>query len=116
MAARVYPLASNLSGLDYLPEMVERIVQGFHPVRIILFGSRARGEARPTSDVDLLVVLPDANGGDKRKAAIAIRRVLNGVPVSKDIVVTTPAEIKKRGQVIGLVLRSALREGKVIYE
>ncbi|MEK9163875.1 MAG: nucleotidyltransferase domain-containing protein, partial [Chloroflexota bacterium] len=39
--------------------MVKRIVTQFDPVRIILFGSRARGAARPDSDVDLLVILPD---------------------------------------------------------
>jgi len=38
--------------------MVERIVEQFHPLRITLFGSRARGDAGPDSDVDLLVVLP----------------------------------------------------------
>jgi len=43
---------------DCLPEIVERIVRGFDPLKIILFGSRARGEAHPDSDVDLLVILP----------------------------------------------------------
>jgi len=42
----------------YLSEIVERIVRQFDPLRIILFGSWARGDARPDSDVDLLVVLP----------------------------------------------------------
>lgn len=99
---------------DCLPTIIERIVRGFDPVRIILFGSYARGEARPGSDVDLLVVLPQVT--NKRQAAIAIRRALNGVPVSKDIIVTTPEEIALRGDVIGLVLRPALREGEVVYE
>lgn len=100
--------------LDYLPTIVDRIVRRFDPVRIILFGSHARGQGRPDSDLDLLVVLPHV--ANKRLAAVEIRRALNGVPVSKDIVVTTPEEIAQRGNVIGLVLRPALREGKVIYE
>src|ERR1051326_3768664 len=75
-----------LSPLDYLPLIIERIVQRFDPVRIILFGSHVRGEARLDSDLDLLVVLPSVT--DKRQAAVEIRRALNGVPVSKDIIVT----------------------------
>ena len=100
--------------LDCLPLIVERIVSRFDPVRIILFGSRARGVGRPDSDVDLLVVLPQVV--NKRRAAVEIRRALNGVPVSKDVIVTTPQEIAERGDEIGLVLRPALREGRVIYE
>jgi len=97
-----------------LPLMVERIVYHFHPVRIILFGSQARGEATAESDVDLLVVLPDAP--NKREAAVQIRRVLSDFPVSKDIIVTTPEEMARRSHVVGSVLRPALREGKVLYE
>jgi predicted nucleotidyltransferase len=103
-----------VSPVDYLPLIIERIVQRFNPVRIILFGSHARGEARLDSDLDLLVVLPSV--ANKRQAAVEIRRALNGVPVSKDIIVTTPEEIAARGNVVGLILRPALREGRVIYE
>ena len=99
---------------DPLQIMVERIVRKFDPVKIILFGSRARGTARPDSDYDLLVVLPMAD--NKRRLAVDIYRTLNGVPASKDIVVATPEEINVRGDTLGLVLRPALREGKVIYE
>jgi uncharacterized protein len=99
---------------DYIQVMAERIVQDFDPVKIILFGSHARGEAGPESDIDLLVVLPEI--ANKRQAAVAIRRVLTDLPVPKDIVVTTPEEIARRGDVVGTVLRPALREGKVLYE
>ena len=98
----------------YLAEAVDRIVQKFHPIRIILFGSWARGSAREDSDLDLLVVLPKVE--HKRKAAIEVLRALNGLPITKDVIVTTPKEIKERGQVIGNILRPALEEGKVIYE
>ena len=66
------------------------------------------------SDLDLLVVLPHVE--NKRRAAVEILRALNGLPVSKDVVVTTPEEIAARGNTIGHVLRPALREGKVLYE
>lgn len=98
----------------YLSEAVDRIVRKFHPVKIILFGSWARGSAREDSDLDLLVVLPKVE--HKRKAAIEVLRVLNGLPITKDVVVTTPKEIKERGHVVGNILRPALEEGKVVYE
>ena len=68
--------------------MTDRIVQGFQPERIILFGSHARGDAQPDSDIDLLVVMPD--GTDRRQTAIAIQDVLHDVRVPKDVIVTTP--------------------------
>lgn len=99
---------------ELIADMTDRIARDFDPLRIILFGSHARGDATADSDVDLLVVLAEAP--DKRQAAIAIRRALRDLPVSKDIVVTTPDEIARRGDLIGPVLRPALREGKVLYE
>jgi predicted nucleotidyltransferase len=98
----------------YLSEAVDRIVRKFHPIRIILFGSWARGSAREDSDLDLLVVLPKVE--HKRKAAIEVLRALNGLPIAKDVIVTTPKEIKERGQVVGNILHPALKEGKIIYE
>ena len=94
--------------------MVDRIVGGFHPARVMLFGSQARGDARPDSDVDLLVVME--NGADRRRIAIEMMRCLSDLTVPKDIVVTTPDEIESRGHLAGTVLRSALREGRVIYD
>ena len=94
--------------------MVDRIVQGFRPLRVILFGSWARGTANQWSDVDLLVIFPALD--DKREMAINIRRSLDELSVCKDILVSTPDEISRRGHIIGSVLRSALRDGKVLYE
>jgi predicted nucleotidyltransferase len=101
-------------GADTVQTMVDRIVERVHPIRVVLFGSRARGQATVQSDVDLLVVLSQV--GDKRKAAVEIRRLLADLPVAKDIVVTTPEEIARRGDLPGTVLRSALRDGTVVYE
>jgi uncharacterized protein len=94
--------------------MTDRIIRECHPLKIILFGSHGREEAGPESDVDLLVVLPEVL--NTRQAAVAIRRLLGDLPVPKDIIVTTPAAIACRGDIVGTVLRPALREGKVLYE
>jgi predicted nucleotidyltransferase len=104
----------RMTAVDLIQIITDRIVQDFHPLRIILFGSHARGDASPESDVDLLVVLPQV--ANKRMVAVAIRRILADLPVCKDIVVTTPEEITRCGDLIGTVLRPALREGKVLYE
>src|SRR2546428_4953563 len=104
----------SMTTADVIQTMTDRIVRDFHPLRLILFGSHARGEARPDSDIDLLVVLPQVT--NKRLAAVAIRRALAGLPVCKDIVVTTPEEVTCRGGLIVTDLRPALREGKVLYE
>lgn len=97
-----------------LLEAIERIALQFRPLKIILFGSWASGQAHPDSDLDLLVILPNIE--NKRQTAIQIGNALSDLPVSKDIVVTTPEEIAARGNIIGQVLRPALREGKVVYE
>ncbi len=100
--------------VELLPEVVDRIVQGFDPTRIILFGSRARGNPRPDSDVDLLVVFDVIE--NKATMTASILACLAEMPVFKDVVVTTPDEIRRRGDIVGTVLRPALREGKTLYE
>ncbi len=97
-----------------LSTVLERLVSRFQPLRIIVFGSRARGDAKPDSDIDLLVVMPTVE--DKRRAAVEMRRELDDLPIGKDIVVTTPEEISRRGHLVGTILRPALREGKIIFE
>lgn len=92
----------------------ERIIARFRPLKVILFGSRARADARPDSDVDLLVVM--AGTPDKRALAIEMRRSVRDLPLAKDIIVTTPEELGRRGDMPGSVLRAALREGRVIFE
>lgn len=99
---------------DVISLMRDRLVERFHPRRIILFGSHARGEARWDSDVDLLVVLDTCP--NKHKAMVAMLQALSRMPAAKDVIVTTPEEIARTGDVVGTVLWSALQEGKVIYE
>ncbi|HSS51939.1 MAG TPA: nucleotidyltransferase domain-containing protein, partial [Thermoanaerobaculia bacterium] len=67
-------------------QMVRRIVSQFHPEKIILFGSHARGDAGPDSDVDLLIVMPYL--GSRREKQVEIRLALKSIRIPKDIVVT----------------------------
>lgn len=93
--------------------MTERIVQEFRPERIILFGSHARGEAGPDSDVDLLVVMPVQ--GSKRDAQLAIRRALHDIQVPKDVIVSRPDEFAWCKEIVGTIEYPAVREGEVLY-
>ena len=97
-----------------IEEMVRRIVERFHPEQILLFGSYARGDAGPDSDVDLLVVMPVS--GSKRKAAVEIDLMLAGSGLPKDIIVVTPEEMERTKDIIGTIVYPAVREGRVMYD
>ena len=96
-----------------IDRMVARIVKRFHPERVILFGSYARGDAGSDSDVDLFVVMPVA--GSKRDQAVKIRVELHGLRIAKDIVVSTPEEFAWRKEVVGTIEYPADHEGKALY-
>lgn len=101
----------------WIPLMVDRIVERFRPLKIVLFGSHARGDEDAESDIDLLVVMSDEfRGVRQRETAIAILATLADLPVYKDVVVTTPDEIARRGDLPGTVLYFALEEGKTLHE
>ncbi|MBF0134213.1 MAG: nucleotidyltransferase domain-containing protein [Magnetococcales bacterium] len=93
--------------------MVKRIVAVAHPLRIILFGSAARGEMGPDSDVDFLVVMPD--GIHHRQVARTVYMALSGLSIPKDIVVVTESDVRNYGQNPSLIIAPALAEGKELY-
>lgn len=97
-----------------LQEIVRRLVDAIDPDRIILFGSRARGDARSDSDVDLLVI-KDSDEPPHRRV-IPAYRALTGLGVPKDIIWRTPDEVRDWSQVRNYVTTRALREGRVLYE
>jgi len=73
-------------------EIVRRIVDTVHPERIVLFGSAARDELKPTSDMDLLVVV--ASGTHRRQTAQKIYAALISVEFPVDVVVVTSEDIQ----------------------
>jgi predicted nucleotidyltransferase len=97
-----------------LAQLLERMLRAGDPQRIVLFGSRARGDSRADSDIDLLVIEESALPRYKRSARY--RRALVGLFPAKDIVVWTPAEAEEWREVPNAFITTALREGKVLYE
>ena len=105
---------SPAATMEKIDEMVRRIVAKFDPERIILFGSHARGTGGPDSDADLLVVMRPL--GSRREQATQIDMELVGVDMPADVIVVTPEDVERKRDVLGTIIRPALREGKVLYE
>lgn len=100
---------------EWLPDAVNDIVERFHPVEVILFGSVARGEEGPDSDLDLLVVLGHLDKAERMRLMGEIRFVIDA-PVPIDLFVTDVAEFEARKDVNGSMYYWPAREGRVVYE
>jgi len=95
-------------------EMVDRIVRGFAPEQVILFGSYARGEAGPDSDVDLAVIFPRLEGRRIDKA-VQIRVALHAMGLAKDVIVLTSDDFDEQKDAVGTLGYILAHEGKVLY-
>jgi predicted nucleotidyltransferase len=99
---------------EWVPEVVARLVERFNPLRVVLFGSVARGDDGSESDIDLLVVLGNLEGRH-HDAAVTMLRSLRDLPVPVDLMVTDAAELEERARAPGVV-RVALREGVAVHD
>lgn len=97
-----------------MDEIVRRIVEVIQPEKVILFGSQSRDEARPESDIDLLVIAKSTQPRYRRSAPLY--GVLSDILVPMDILVYSPEEVKEWSKVRQAFVTIAIREGKVIYE
>jgi len=98
---------------EQLDELLRRIVPVMHPLRVILFGSAARGEIRPESDIDLLVVMPD--GTHRRHTMEELHGLFMGLTFPVDVIVATPGDLEKRKNSPGYIYATVLQEGKELY-
>jgi len=94
-------------------ELITRIKQVVATVKVIVFGSAARGSMAPDSDIDILVVVPD--GTHRRRTCQQIHRHLIGFNVPVDVVVATVSDLENNKENPGLIYRSILKEGKTVY-
>lgn len=99
---------------DMLHAIVERILRIEHPERIILFGSRARGDARPRSDYDILVIKQSDEPRHRRSAHLYT--ALADLPIEVNVTMYTPQEIAEWSAVPEAFVTTAIREGRVLYE
>lgn len=99
---------------DLISDIIRRIVETAQPDKIILFGSRARGDARPDSDIDILVIKESAEPGFRRDAALYL--ALAGLNAPVDVMTYTPEEVSDWSAVPQAFVTTAIREGKVVYE
>lgn len=107
-------LATACGAGSTLSEIIRRIVSAIDPEKIILFGSRARGDARPDSDYDLLIIKDTTHRtlGLERTAYRAMKGLTTGV----DILVETPDRVRRLSSRTGNVIGDAVREGALVYE
>ena len=98
---------------EVLQEIIRRVVETAQPERIILFGSAARGEVGPNSDVDLLVI--KRGKFDHRRLTGDIYLNLHGVGQAVDVILVTPEQVEKHRKSYWMVIYPALREGREVY-
>jgi predicted nucleotidyltransferase len=99
---------------EQIQAVVQRIVEGYAPDRIILFGSYAYGEPTEDSDLDLLVV-KSGIGQEQQDRELAVRRLVRGAGVPMDILVRTPSEVATASIVRFSIEAQASTKGRLLY-
>jgi HEPN domain-containing protein/predicted nucleotidyltransferase len=100
---------------DLVDQVVDRLVTRYKPLRIIVFGSVARGESKPGSDLDLLVLMPGI-GRDESRLEREAEAALADLPIEKDLHFCTPEAFEKERYLLHSFLRPAFTEGKTVYD
>lgn len=104
-----------MSNEALIDEAGRRLAAAAPGAKVILFGSRARGEERPDSDLDLLVIEP-AEVLKRRAESARLRRELRGLDVALDVIVVSAKQAEEWGHFRGSLLSEALHKGRVLVE
>src|SRR5450432_2911036 len=106
----------QLTKQEAIEEITRRLVEHYHPERVYLFGSVARGDDGPDSDLDFLVVVPDDTPEDKLRPG-AGRRAVRGTGFAKDIVPWRKTDFEERAAWVTTSLpATVVREGRLLYD
>jgi predicted nucleotidyltransferase len=114
MAARYHPNGLRVIDAELIDEVVQTIVQALRPKRIVLFGSHARGDAGPDSDLDLMIEMKTDLPFLER--SLVVDRLFRGRLWALDAVVYTPAEVQRDVERAGTLLSMIEREARTLYE
>ena len=99
---------------EWVPDVVDLVVGACSPEGVLLFGSAARGDDGPDSDLDLMVVCSSIDYTKRHELEVTLSGVLDGaLPVQ--VFVTDRRECERRGDAVGLMHYWPLREGRVVY-
>jgi len=101
-------------GPEQLALIVDRLVAGVHPDRVYLFGSQACGSPGAWSDIDVLVVVPDA-GGDARSVYAAAEKSLRGLRLPVELVICTHSQFERQKDWVSSLPHVVLRKGRLLY-
>jgi hypothetical protein len=96
-------------------ELLEAVVAYFRPLRVILFGSAARGDAGPDSDIDLLVILDD-NAPPEKLTLAAGYQSRRSYHHATDVIPCRESVFRRKSRIAGTLAYTAAREGRVVYE
>ena len=97
-----------------IEDITQQIIRAFNPRRIVLFGSRVRGDAQPESDLDVMVEMEtDAKPADRVRAILALFGLRTW---AMDVFVYTPEEVQRLRGVNGTLLSVIESQGKTVYE
>lgn len=97
---------------ELIVEAGRRLREAAPEARVVLFGSHARGEAGPESDLDFLVIEPDVQ--NRHRESVRLRRTLRGLDIPADVIVVSPEHVEEWSGVQGTIVHEALREGRVL--
>lgn len=99
---------------NVLSEATRLLVEQFHPRKVILFGSQARGTSDDRSDYDFLVICDEVN--NLRALTVAMDRAMWDLPIARDIIILTPDQYERDRHIPGTIARPASKEGRVLYD
>ncbi len=112
MSAPCYRYRVNMASRDLIEQAGKALAEAAGvDSKVILFGSHARGEERPDSDVDFLVIEPEV--ANRREEWDRLRRAIDDIHLPVDIVVLDQRLAERRAKVPGTVVYHALRDGQV---
>ena len=109
-------MLQQLTKQEVIEEMTRRLVEFYTPVRIYLFGSEARGDSGPDSDLDFLVVVPDDTPEQTMRSG-EIYSLLSGLGEPKDVIPWRQSDFERRAaHVVASLPATVVREGRLLYE